>query len=112
MAEKLINQDVLADQLVSGELPRVTMRLFLNDAEVAEQPNIEIRSSSRSAPARRKGKIGSMRYLVTMTIRKKITYDRVNVIGRGINFSHTNPAGPITVHPEESITVDQLVEIW
>ncbi len=114
MDEKLINQEVLRDQFVSGGLPRVTMCLFLNDAAVAEQPNIEILSSSRKPTARRRrrGAVVAMRYSVTMTIGKKVTYDRVGVIGKNINFSQANPNGPITVHPEETITVDQRVEIW
>ncbi len=114
MGEKLINQEVLADQFVSGGLPRVTMHLFLNDAQVAVQPNIEILSSSSKPKPRRRhrGAVVAMRYSVTMTIGKKVTYDRVNVTGKGINFSHSNPAGPITVNPEEAITVDQRVELW
>ena len=114
MSEKLIDQEVLADQFVSGELPRVTMHLFLSDVEVAAEHNIEI-MSSRCKPdprRRRRGMVVAMRFFVMMTIGKKVTYDRVSVIGKGIDFSYTNPAGPITVRPEETITVDQLIEMW
>ena len=115
MSKKLISNELFADYGWGSWLPRVTMRLFLNDAEVAAEFDIEIMSSpSKPKPNRRRRRVTilAMRYFVMMTIGKKVTYDRVSVIGDGIDFSHANPAGPITVNPKETITVDQLIEIW
>jgi hypothetical protein len=113
MADTLITQEVLADQFISGELPRVTMRLFLNDAVVAEQPNVKINAHRKPSKHRAHGgEIGSMKFSVTMTMTEKTTYDRVDVIGENINFARVNPNGSITVRPQETVTVDQVGTIF
>ncbi len=94
---------ITLQQLMSGEAPSLTVRLFLNGDVVAEQADLKawVKIIKRDP--------NSLRVAVTMTFRKKTTYDHVTITGDGVSFSQYTLGGRQTGYPDCTLTVEQYV---
>ena len=99
----MVNSILSKDDIIIGKRPLVIMRAYLENKLVAEQFDTKL-------VMRHLGD-GCADFSATMEFKIEVTVDRVDVINKANVINANLKNGPLTMYPDETITVDQRIEI-